>query len=176
MPDPLRPLLEAARLGDARATGELIERTRPAVWRICSLLGSSGEYEDLVQETYTRALLGLGRFSGSGSVIGWLLAIARNTCADDVRRRQRQSRLHDRLRSQHVHEVAHLGGWQVVTDTLRPLETDQRDAFLLTQILGLRYEEAASLLGCPIGTVRSRVARGRIRLLDQEHLNEEELA
>ena len=65
---------------------------------------------------------------------------------------------------------------QVVTDTLRPLEPDQRDAFLLTQILGLRYEEAARLLGCPIGTVRSRVARGRIRLLDQEHLDEEGLA
>ncbi len=176
MPDPLLPLLEAARLGDARAAGELIQRTRPAVWRVCSLLGSVGEHEDLVQETYTRAFVGLARFSGSGSVIGWLLTIARNTCADDVRRRQRQSRLHDRLRSHHFQETTHLGDWHVVSDTVQCLEPEQRDAFLLTQILGLRYEEAARLLGCPIGTVRSRVARGRARLLDQEHSSEEGLA
>ena len=56
---------------------------------------------------------------------------------------------------------AHVG----IDDLLDTLGTDRREAFVLTQLLGLSYEEAAVALGCPIGTVRSRVARARADLL-----------
>ena len=46
------------------------------------------------------------------------------------------------------------------------LTPDRREAFVLTQIVGLSYEEAADVIGCPIGTIRSRVARARVDLLD----------
>jgi len=165
--DPLRALLDSAREGDERAVAALIEATSSAVHGVCRLLGSPSEMDDLVQETYIRALVSLDRFSGTGSVIGWFLAIARNTCADHVRRRQRQSRLAERLRSHHEPSELQLADWHVVTDAVSILEPGQRDAFVLTQMLGFTYGEAASLLGCPIGTVRSRVARGRARLFEQ---------
>ena len=67
------------------------------MWQVCAVLGSDGEIEDLVQETYLRALRSLPRFRGDAPVRLWLLSIARRTCADHVRRRQRQRRLLDRL-------------------------------------------------------------------------------
>lgn len=95
--DPLRPLLDAAREGDDVAVRELVRRTQPALWRMCSALGSPGEEDDLVQETYLRALRALDAYRGDAPVQPWLLSIARRVCADHVRRRVRQRRLVDRI-------------------------------------------------------------------------------
>ena len=54
---------------------------------------------------------------------------------------------------------------EVVDDLLDVLAADRREAFVLTQLVGLSYEEAAAVVGCPIGTIRSRVARARADLL-----------
>jgi len=162
-PDPLRALLDAAREGDDRAVAELVRRTQPDVWRLCVALGSTGEEQDLVQETYLRALRSLGSYRGDAPVRAWLLSIARNVCADHVRRRERQRRLIDRVRPHPMDAVspAHTS----IDDLLDTLGADRREAFVLTQLLGLTYEEAAVALECPIGTVRSRVARARADLL-----------
>lgn len=111
-----------------------------------------------------RALAG---FRGDAPVEAWVLSIARRTCADAVRKRQRQRRLLDRI-SRHT-----APGWSepvLFDDTLDSLVArlplERREAFVLTQELGLSYGEAAVVIGCPIGTVRSRVARARADLLD----------
>lgn len=57
-----------------------------------------------------------------------------------------------------------------IDDLLRGLDSDRREAFVLTQLVGLSYEEAADAIGCPIGTIRSRVARARNQLLEAETL------
>ena len=162
--DPLRALLDAAVEGDDAAVGELVRRTQPDVWRVCTVLGSRGEEEDLVQETYLRALGSLDRYRGDAPVRAWLLAIARNVCADHVRRRNRRRRLIERLRP--------LGGetatvpHEHLEDLLEVLDLDRREAFVLTQMMGVSYEDAATTLGVPIGTIRSRVARARAELLE----------
>ena len=106
----------------------------------------------------------------------WLLSIARRVCADDIRKRQRVRRLVDRLvvhapadsanptdtEHQHVER-------QQVEALLVELDRDRREAFVLTQVVGLSYQEAADVLGCPVGTVRSRVARARADLLELLH-------
>lgn len=160
----LRRLLEAAGEGDDRALGALVRATQPDVWRVCSALGSPGQTEDLVQETYLRAMRSLGTYRGASAVTVWLSAIARNVCADDVRRRQRRRRLVDRLSQaarldEHVMEVEPIG------DLLDALDADRREAFVLTQLVGLSYEEAAEVVGCPVGTIRSRVSRARADLV-----------
>ena len=161
--DPLRALLEAAVEGDDWALSELVRRTQPAVWRLCSALGSSGEEEDLVQDVYLRALAALPSYRGEAAVQNWLLSIARRVCADHVRRRQRQRRLMGRLID---NEAATGHAPRMSPDELiAELEPDKRAAFVLTQVLGLTYEEAAEVLECPIGTIRSRVARARGDLL-----------
>ncbi len=164
--DALAPLLLSAREGDDRAVRELVQRTQPMVWRLCSALGSAGEEDDLVQETYLRALRSADRYRGDAPVQAWLLAIARHVCADHVRRRQRQRRLAERLArfapAASAAEADSTAGLHQLIDALHP---DRRDAFVLTQMVGLSYDEAAEVLGCPIGTVRSRVARARTDLL-----------
>lgn len=157
-------LLEAAVSGDDHALGELVRRTQPVIWRVCTALGSPGEVEDLVQETYLRAVRSLSSYRGDAPVQAWLLSIARNVCADHVRRRGRQSRLLERLRAE-PQTVSQLPQNAAVDELLRSLDMERREAFVLTQVCGLSYAEAASLVGCPIGTIRSRVARARADLL-----------
>lgn len=168
--DQLRRLAAAAAEGDDAAIAELVRRTQPAVWQLCTALGSVGETEDLVQDTYLRAVKALPSYRGDAPVRIWLLAIARRTCADHVRRRQRQRRLMQRLESEaiarptgstSVHGLAPVA----TEELLAALDPDRREAFVLTQLVGLSYEEAAGVAGCPIGTIRSRVARARADLL-----------
>ena len=162
--DPLRALFDAAREGDDRAVRELVVRTQPIVWRVCTALGSSGEEEDLVQETYLRALRSFGSYRGDAPVQAWLLSIARHVCADHVRRRTRQRRLVDRISRNTVADIAPAA--ESVDQLLLDLLPDQREAFMLTQVVGLSYDQAADVVGCPVGTIRSRVARARAHLLD----------
>jgi RNA polymerase sigma-70 factor (ECF subfamily) len=168
--DPLMPLVEAAREGDDVAVRELVRRTQPAVWRLCSTLGSPGEEDDLVQETYLRALRGLDTYRGEAPVQPWLLSIARRVCADHVRRRVRQRRLFERMgRIAGAGDPPPPDGSEAL---LEVLSDERREAFVLTQVVGLSYEDAAVVIGCPIGTVRSRVARARADLLAALHASE----
>mgnify|MGYP001068409051 CR=1 FL=1 len=161
--DPLRPYVEAALEGDDAALGELVRRTQHVVWQVCAALGSEGEVEDLVQETYVRALGSLSHYRGDAPARVWLLSIARRVCADHVRRRQRRRRLLDRVRR--FAPPLDTPAPEVVDDLLDALDPDRREAFVLTQLVGLSYEDAAVIVGCPIGTIRSRVARARADLL-----------
>jgi RNA polymerase sigma-70 factor (ECF subfamily) len=162
--DPLRHLVDAAVAGDHVAITELVRRTRGSVTRVCSLLGSGADVDDLAQETYIRALGALPRYRADAPVETWLLSIARRVCADSVRRRQRERRLLDRLRltpDPGQHESVATDSWGELIDLL---DADRREAFVLTQVAGMTYEEAATVCGCPIGTIRSRVARARADL------------
>ncbi len=161
--DPLSRLVEAAVEGDNVALAALVRSTQPAVWRLCSALGSAGEEEDLVQETYLRALKSLAGFRGDAPVQVWFLGIARRVCADHVRRRQRQRRLMSRITQYTTESAVHIT--ESSTDLMAALDPDRREAFVLTQVMGLSYEEAATIIDCPIGTVRSRVSRARSDLL-----------
>jgi len=158
-------VIDAAVEGDDVATAALVRQTSPAVWRTCAALGSPGEVEDLVQETYLRALRNLSDFRGDTTVTRWLVAVARNVCADHVRRRTRRRRLNERVAAAAGEQSSSDPAWVEVDALLDALEPDQRDAFLLTQVLGFAYADAAEALGCPVGTIRSRVARARARLI-----------
>lgn len=165
--DLLTAYVAAAAEGDNVAFGELVRATQDVVWRLCSALGSPGEEEDLVQETYLRAVRSLAGYRGDAPVRVWLLAIARHVCADHVRRRQRQRRLVERaIHFAERDAVPALDATPDLSgDLLDVLDPDRRAAFVTTQLLGLSYEDAAAVLGCPIGTIRSRVARARSQLL-----------
>ncbi len=166
--DPLAPLLAAALEGDDVAVAELVRATQPAVSSLCTMLGSAGEHDDLVQETYLRALRALPGYRSEAPVQVWLLSIARRVCADHVRRRQRQRRLAGRLGNlRFAAEASHAAGVADGTaELLDALDDDRREAFVLTQLLGLGYDEAAVVLDCPVGTIRSRVSRARAQLFE----------
>ncbi len=128
--------------------------------------------DDLAQDTFLRALGSLHRFEGRSSARSWLLAIARRAVIDSYRHAAARPRLSDLPDWQLAVENAQprgLPGFDdgvVLLDLLASLPAERREAFVLTQLLGLPYAEAAEVSDCPVGTVRSRVARARATLLD----------
>lgn len=171
--DHLTNLLVAARDGDRRSLERFVAETQADVWRTCRYLGDREVADDLAQETYERAIASLHRYRAEGYARGWLLTIARRVCADHARRAGRRRRRDAQVLRDTTAGAP--GGVLVVPDptervelddVLAHLDGDRRAAFVLTQVLGLRYDEAADVLGCPVGTIRSRVARARADLVE----------
>lgn len=144
-----------------------------AVRHVAHLSADPQAADDLVQETFLRALGSLHRFEGRSSARAWLLAIARREVVDSLRHAAARPRLSDTDDWQGAAERAQprgLPGFEdgvVLADLLAGLTDERREAFVLTQLLGLPYAEAARVSDCPVGTVRSRVARARTSLLEQ---------
>ena len=133
------------------------------------LTGNPHDAADLVQEVLLRVRRGLDRYE-PGSFDGWLWRITRNAFLDDVRRRQRRptSSLPDvtdrdvRWSSPGADDVfdgLRLG--EDIQKALLDLPIDFREAIVMCDVVGLAYDEIASATGVPIGTVRSRIHRGR---------------
>jgi RNA polymerase sigma-70 factor (ECF subfamily) len=164
--DRVRVLLDAAANGDDSATRQLVRLTQHRVAQLCSALGSGDDTDDLLQETYLRAFRSLRNYRGdSAGFVPWLLAIARNVCATEVRRRVRRRAVFNRLMTfRHDSVVSSPAAMLELDELVRGLAIEQREAFVLTQMIGLSYEEAARTCDCPIGTIRSRVARARSAL------------
>jgi RNA polymerase sigma-70 factor, ECF subfamily len=157
----------AAKAGDRAGAAEFVELTQRSVRRFLVHLCDPGDVDDLAQETYLRALPSLRRFAGQSSARTWLLAIARNVAADHVRaavRRPRPTSLDARDPNATTPRTLRTAGFDdavALRTLLETLAPDRREAFIATQVLGLSYAEAAEVCGCPVGTIRSRVARAR---------------
>jgi RNA polymerase sigma-70 factor (ECF subfamily) len=159
----------AAKAGDSAAAAAFIAATQADVRRFLAHLADAGEVEDLSQETYLRAMGALRRFDARASARTWLFSIARRVAADHVRlamRRPRQSPAPDWAEAAHGRDVVTFFDEGVVLRRLLvDLPPQRREAFVATQILGLSYAEAADVCDCPVGTIRSRVARAREDLI-----------
>ena len=140
------------------------------VLRFTGYLTDAQSAEDLTQETFLRALRSLPRFAGRSSARTWLLSIARRVVVDRHRAASRRpvvAGTDDWERTIERSRPAVSAGpedYTVLKSMLEELPAERREALLLTQVAGLSYAEAAEALGCPIGTVRSRVARARSQL------------
>lgn len=168
----------AAGSGDRRAMEHFIRATQRDVLRFVANLCDQRSAEDLAQETYLRALGSLHRFEGRSSALTWLLSIARRTVADHIRAVRIRPRSADLPEWQSVMERAvptapGLDEAVALADLVRSLDRDQREAFVLTQAIGLSYADTAVICRCPIGTVRSRVARAREALIIALHQRDE---
>ena len=167
----LTALALAAGAGDQVALASFVRRTQADVWRFCAHVNGRAEADDLTQETYLRAIPALARFEARSSARSWLLSIARRTCADSVRRTVRRRRLVEQTSLEVGAQSAPAPSAEIdLTLVLAGLDPDRRMAFVLTQVLGMSYAETAEACNCPIGTIRSRVARARedlMRELDQ---------
>jgi RNA polymerase sigma-70 factor (ECF subfamily) len=162
--DELRDLAARA-VSDGRAMTELVRRTGPPVRRLCTTLVDSASADDLAQETYLRMVRALSSYRGEASVLSWLSTIARRVCADEIGRRQRIRTLEQRMRGSRPRGSSDATALVDLCDALDRLSPPRRDAFLLTVVGGMPYAQAARLSRCPIGTIRSRVARARQDLI-----------
>jgi RNA polymerase sigma-70 factor, ECF subfamily len=166
--DRLTGLLVQARDGDRLALGAAIRLSQAEVWRLAAHLVGPNEADDVTQDVFLRAWRALPSFRAESSGRTWLLSIARRACVDAVRRQSRWRRLTARLHSEAAATESSTSGVDEVHglgELVARLAPAQRDAFVLTQITGCSYAEAADLCGVQIGTIRSRVARARVDLI-----------
>lgn len=166
----------AARTGDPEAVENFVRALHRDVRHFVTHLSADPQAaDDLAQDTFLRALGSLHRFEGRSSARTWLLSIARRAVIDSYRHASARPRLLDTDDWRTVAECAQergLPGFDdgvALTGLLDALPAERREAFVLTQLLGLPYAEAAELSDCPVGTVRSRVARARSALIQSLH-------
>lgn len=166
-PDPVTRAALAAKAGDRDAAARFIELTYDQVRRFLGHLCDPVEVDDLTQETYLRAMTGLRRFAAKASAKTWLLSIARRVAADNVRTATRRPRTAP-LDEQSIPTIGapRFENAVLLERLLDELAPERREAFVATQVLGLSYEEAAEVCDCPVGTIRSRVARARADLVE----------
>lgn len=167
--DVLEGLALSARRGDPAEVEQFVKAAYPMVWRLCAALVDRQSADDLAQEAVLKAVRALPGYREESRAATWLLAIARHTCMDELRSRHRRRRRNEQAATVLSSQNDLTGGDPhqelVVADLLRHLDPDRRAAFVLTQMLGLSYQEAGEVCGCPTGTIRSRVARSRTDLI-----------
>jgi RNA polymerase sigma-70 factor (ECF subfamily) len=174
-----RPLNEReqilrAKNGDVAAFEMLVRSHQQLALRVAYLvIGDSSVAEDVTQEAFVKAYRALSRFRDEGSFRPWLLRIVRNEALNHRRRRGRQERLTLRLAHDPVSggaapspETTVIAGLrrERVLHAIGDLPDRYRDVVALRYLLGLSEAEAATALGVPVGTVKSRTARALDRL------------
>jgi RNA polymerase sigma-70 factor, ECF subfamily len=167
-------LLQAHVEGDADAFGRLVARHRTRLWAVAvRTLGDREEAADALQDALLNAFRRAEGFRAESRVTTWLHRIVVNACLDRLRRSAVRAADplpdddHDRRVAAPVGrdpaEQASLRG--DVQAALATLPAEQRAAVVLVDMLGYPVEEVAEVLGCAVGTVKSRCARGRARLV-----------
>ncbi len=174
-------LIQDAQKGNLEAFNQLVISYQDQVFSFSlGILGDGDLAEDITQETFLAAYRSLPRFRG-GSFRSWLYRIATNACYDEFRKRQRHPVLSLEEREEayedwllpenfqvssnlpekeyEQHEVE-----QAIRQALNQLVVDQRAVVVLIDLQDMDYLEAAQILGIPLGTVKSRLARARLQL------------
>ncbi|UUY48742.1 RNA polymerase sigma factor SigM [Streptomyces yangpuensis] len=169
-------LLALHAAGDPDAFGELVRRHRDRLWAVAlRTLGDREEAADAVQDALVSAYRAAHTFRGDSAVTTWLHRITVNACLDRARKAasRRTAPLDDTERLERLlepHESAEAPAerqdlHRQLLAALRTLPDEQRAALVLVDMQGYPVAEAAHLLDVPTGTVKSRCARGRAKLL-----------
>ncbi len=174
-------LISAALKGNLDAFNQLVLSYQDRIFALAlRILGDEDSAEDITQNTFLTAFLNLPRFR-NGSFRSWLYRVTINACYDQFRHRKRhpmlsleyEDKAEERLfplydlpetgtlpeKEYEKHELE-----QALQRALNQLDADQRAVIVLVDIQDVDYQEAAQILGVPIGTIKSRVARARMRL------------
>ena len=170
--------------GQTEAFGQLVVRYQNRLYHtLLSMLGSSDDARDVAQESFVLAFQKLSSFRGDSAFYSWLFRIAVNASVSYRRKNRRVMASIDQARevsgtepadgrfdTAPSHTLESKENQQVVRDALAELSEEYRTALVLKEIEGMKYEEIAHTIGCPIGTVRSRIHRARAELRDKLQL------
>jgi RNA polymerase sigma-70 factor (ECF subfamily) len=160
-------LVAAAQAGDRDALDALLRRHLDLIHAICSrLAGNPADAADATQEALIAIVRGLPRFDRRAAARTWMYRVATNACLDELRRRGRRPRLGlDDTMAERPDPAPSLDrsvtDRLTLDDALARLPEEFRVAVVLRDVQGMDYAQIAEVLQIPIGTVRSRIARGR---------------
>jgi RNA polymerase sigma-70 factor (ECF subfamily) len=179
-------LVREARAGASEAYSELVRRYQDRIFTLVS--GRVADREDaldLVQEIFIKAYVGLGRFRQEAGFYTWLYRIALHLCIDYGRRRKRRQEPlaldqyvldHPGLEPEDTsptndpeRALMNLHLRAAIHTALHELREPFRTAVILRDIEGLDHQEIARIMGCPLGTAKTRIHRGRCQLRDLLH-------
>lgn len=174
-------LIDRCLSGDEGAFEALVRRHQDRLYgTLVRVLGSASDALDVSQEAFVLAYQNLSNFRGESAFYSWLYRIAHNAAVSFRRRGRRTARSLERLQEQSGAEpVDRSAGADPARDleladrrrliyaALDELAEEQRSVLVLKEMEGFSYEEIAAILGCPIGTVRSRIHRARGELRDK---------
>jgi RNA polymerase sigma-70 factor (ECF subfamily) len=173
-------LVAAAQGGDRNALDQLLRRHYDRILAVCRrIAGSSRDGDDACQEALIKIARNLPRFDGRSSFGTWAYRIATNASLDEVRKRNRRPNLTlvdsdgerpDLADPDANREVDGLGDRLVLDAALATLPEESRAAVVLRDVANLDYAEIAEILDIPIGTVKSRISRGRAALATELRL------
>lgn len=177
------PILDRLRAQESEAFEALVQAHEREMYQLAHrMLHDREEAMDATQEAFLRAFRALPRFRGETSLRSWLYGITLNVCRNHLaaasrRLRERQESLtwqddegEERLRplgdpAPNPERTAWAGELrQAIEDALAALPPDHREVVVLREVQGLDYEEMAAILGCALGTVKSRLGRARAAL------------
>jgi RNA polymerase sigma-70 factor (ECF subfamily) len=173
-------LVSAAQGGDRFALDQLLRRHYDRIHAVCRrIAGSTRDADDASQEALIKIVRNLPRFDGRSSFGTWAYRIATNASLDELRRRQRRPALHavgEQDRADTVDPKASryadsLPDRLLLDDALDRLPDDLRVAVVLRDVADLDYAEIAATLDIPVGTVKSRISRGRAALATELRLD-----
>lgn len=179
-----RKTLERLRSGDPAAFGDLVESYQDRLYRVLvRISGDHHDTEDLLQEVFMKAHRALATFQAEARLFTWLYRIAVNTALSHRRKgRGRPPTLSlDQARGGEASplldppdggrgapaEAEAAEEIEEVRQAIASLDEDHRTVVVLKDIEGLRYEEIAEIIGCPRGTVKSRIHRARMAIRDR---------
>ncbi len=171
-------LIKRCRQGELACFNRLVESYQACVYNLAlRMLANVQAAEDATQETFVSAWRGIRGYRG-GNFRAWILQITANACRDQLRHLKRYPAVSldaslvtlkepaspTEYSPEEVAECRMLG--EEIQKGLSTLLPDQRLAVILSDVQGLSYEEIAKAMGVPVGTVRSRISRGRQHLRD----------
>lgn len=171
-------LVERAQGGDQHAFDQLVGKYQRKLGRLLSrFIRDPSEVEDVTQEAFIKAYRALPQFRGDSAFYTWLYRIGINTAKNYLvsqGRRAPTSTEYDAEEAESFEDASQLRDintpeslllskqiGQTINIAIDALPEELRSAIVLREIEGLSYEEIASMMGCPIGTVRSRIFRAR---------------
>lgn len=183
-------LIAKSQQGDVEAFGELVSIYEKQVYTIAyRFMGNPEDASDLTQEAFVRAFRAISRFRGEASFKTWIYHIVANVCRDELRKRKKQAVVsldapivtddgyiareqEDwSLAPERVYESIELQ--ETIQELLNQLIPEYRQVLVLRELQGFTYEEIANILGCSLGTVKSRINRARKALRDLIAANKE---
>ncbi len=173
-----RQLIEQCLAGRTEAFGHLVLRYQDRLYgALCRMLGSADDARDVAQDAFVLAFQKLDTFKGESAFYSWLFRIAMNAAISHRRKSGKRPVSVDASKEQSgaepvdthpeirpAHALERSERQAIVQRALDELSEEFRTVLVLKEIEGFQYEEIAAFVGCPIGTVRSRIHRARLEL------------